>query len=397
MNQAIPPEPGQPGSDAAAPAQRIASLEAENQALRARMAFLLEQVERNHDIMCRHQAFDLEIVSASTFPELIGTIFRTLPVISDLDGVTLSLLDEDDDIVLVMEKLGVDFSAFPQLLFVHEVAELGFAAPKPVAEGEASLPPLPLLGAFDAAVHGARFPASATVSELVLRSVALVPLLRNKRLIGSLNLASSDVTRFTPSLGTDFIKHMASIIAICLENVISNEMLKYIGAEYIIIGHSERRTYHKESDEFIAKKFAVLKEQGLIPVLCIGETEAENEAGKTEEVCARQIDAVLKTQGAAAFEGVVIAYEPVWAIGTGKSATPAQAQAVHKFIRDHIAKADAKIAEQVIIQYGGSVNAGNAAELFTQPDIDGALVGGASLKADAFAVIVKAAEAAKKA
>lgn len=140
----------------------------------------------------------------------------------------------------------------------------------------------------------------------------------------------------------------------------------------------------------------MLKEQGLTPVLCIGETEAENEAGKTEEVCARQIDAVLKTQGAAAFEGVVIAYEPVWAIGTGKSATPAQAQAVHKFIRDHIAKADAKIAEQVIIQYGGSVNAGNAAELFTQPDIDGALVGGASLKADAFAVIVKAAEAAKK-
>ena len=168
----------------------------------------------------------------------------------------------------------------------------------------------------------------------------------------------------------------------------SAEMLKDIGAQYIIIGHSERRTYHKESDELIAKKFAVLKEQGLTPVLCIGETE---------EVCARQIDAVLKTQGAAAFEGVVIAYEPVWAIGTGKSATPAQAQAVHKFIRDHIAKADAKIAEQVIIQYGGSVNAANAAELFAQPDIDGALVGGASLKADAFAVIVKAAEAAKQA
>jgi triosephosphate isomerase (EC 5.3.1.1) len=100
----------------------------------------------------------------------------------------------------------------------------------------------------------------------------------------------------------------------------------------------------------------VLKAAGLIPVLCIGETEAENEAGKTEEVCARQIDAVLETQGAAAFEGVVIAYEPVWAIGTGKSATPAQAQAVHKFIRDHIAKKDAAIAQQVIIQYGGSVN-----------------------------------------
>ena len=229
MNQAIPPDP------------RIASLEAENQALRARMAFLLEQVERNHDIMCRHQAFDLEIVSASTFPELIGTIFRTLPVISDLDGVTLSLLDEDDDIVLVMEKLGVDFSAFPHLLFVHAVAELGFAppAPAPVAKGEAALLPLPLplLGAFDAAVHGPRFPQI----NVPLRSVALVPLLRNKRLIGSLNLASGDVTRFTPALGTDFIKHMASIIAICLENVISNEMLKYIGLTDSLTGVYNRR------------------------------------------------------------------------------------------------------------------------------------------------------------
>ena len=236
MNQAIPPDP------------RIASLEAENQALRARMAFLLEQAERNHDIMCRHQAFDLEIVSASTFPELIGTIFRTLPVISDLDGVTLSLLDEDDDIVLVMEKLGVDFSAFPQLLFVHTVAELGFAAPKPVAEGEAALPPMPLLGAFDAAVHGPRFPQIES-----LRSVALVPLLRNKRLIGSLNLASSDVTRFTPALGTDFVKHMASIIAICLENVISNEMLKYIGLTDSLTGVYNRRYIDRRLLEEIAR------------------------------------------------------------------------------------------------------------------------------------------------
>ena len=237
MNQAIPPDP------------RIASLEAENQALRARMAFLLEQVERNHDIMCRHQAFDLEIVSASTFPELIGTIFRTLPVISDLDGVTLSLLDEDDDIVLVMEKLGVDFSAFPQLLFVHAVAELGFAAPKPLAEGEAPLPASPLLGQFDARVHGPRFPQI----DAPLRSVALVPLLRNKRLIGSLNLASVDVTRFTPSLGTDFIKHMASIIAICLENVISNEMLKYIGLTDSLTGVYNRRYIDRRLLEEIAR------------------------------------------------------------------------------------------------------------------------------------------------
>ncbi|AIR05306.1 Triosephosphate isomerase [Cedecea neteri] len=213
-----------------------------------------------------------------------------------------------------------------------------------------------------------------------------------------------------PTMYLDLAKHAASGSHIILgaQNVdvnlsgaftgeVSADMLKDIGAKYIIIGHSERRTYHAESDEFIAKKFAVLKAAGLVPVLCIGESEAENEAGKTEEVCARQIDAVLKTQGAAAFEGAVIAYEPIWAIGTGKSATPAQAQAVHKFIRDHIAKADAKVAEQVIIQYGGSVNDKNAAELFAQPDIDGALVGGASLKADAFAVIVKAAAEAKKA
>ncbi|KGQ27556.1 triosephosphate isomerase [Gallibacterium anatis] len=176
---------------------------------------------------------------------------------------------------------------------------------------------------------------------------------------------------------------------------ISATMLKDFGAKYIIIGHSERRAYHHESDEFIAQKFAVLKEQDLVPVLCIGESEAENEAGKTEEVCARQIDAVLNTLGAEAFLGAVIAYEPIWAIGTGKSATPAQAQAVHAFIRSHIAKKDAKVAEQVILQYGGSVNDGNAAELFAMPDIDGALVGGASLKAPAFATIVKAAAKAK--
>lgn len=173
------------------------------------------------------------------------------------------------------------------------------------------------------------------------------------------------------------------------------EMLKEFGAKYIIIGHSERRTYHKESDAFIAQKFGVLKEAGLVPVLCIGESEAENEAGQTEAVCARQIDAVIDSLGVEAFNGAVIAYEPIWAIGTGKSATPAQAQAVHAFIRGHIAKKSAAVAEQVIIQYGGSVNDSNAAELFTQPDIDGALVGGASLKAPAFAAIVKAAEKAK--
>ncbi|MBW7984274.1 triose-phosphate isomerase [Enterobacillus tribolii] len=221
-------------------------------------------------------------------------------------------------------------------------------------------------------------------------------------------VAGCEVAIAPPAIYLDMAKHelAGSRIALGAQDTGTNvsgaftgetsvEMLKDVGTKYVIIGHSERRTYHKESDEFIAEKFAVIKEAGLVPVLCIGETEAENAAGKTEEVCARQLDAVLKTMGAQVFKDTVIAYEPVWAIGTGKSATPAQAQAVHKFIRDHIAKHNAEAAASVIIQYGGSVNASNAAELFTQPDIDGALVGGASLKADAFAVIVKAAAQAK--
>ncbi|AWK15025.1 triose-phosphate isomerase [Candidatus Fukatsuia symbiotica] len=177
---------------------------------------------------------------------------------------------------------------------------------------------------------------------------------------------------------------------------ISAEMLKDIGAKYIIIGHSERRSHHRESDEIIAKKFALLKAQDLIPVLCIGESEVENQAGETQGVCAKQLDAVLKTSGDKAFENAVIAYEPLWAIGSGKSATPAEAQRVHKFIRGHIAQKDANSAEKVVIQYGGSVSPANAAELFEQPDIDGALVGAASLKADEFAAIVKAAADAKR-
>ncbi|VEJ09008.1 triose-phosphate isomerase [Actinobacillus delphinicola] len=176
---------------------------------------------------------------------------------------------------------------------------------------------------------------------------------------------------------------------------ISAEMLKDFGVKYVIIGHSERRAYHKESNSFIAEKFATLKKFDMVPVLCIGETAEQNEKGETESVCASQIDAIIDSLGVQALMGAVIAYEPIWAIGTGKSATPAQAQAVHKFIRDHIAQNDKAVAEQVILQYGGSVNDKNAAELFAQPDIDGALVGGASLKAPAFAAIVKAAAKAK--
>ena len=178
---------------------------------------------------------------------------------------------------------------------------------------------------------------------------------------------------------------------------VSPEMLKDLGASHIIIGHSERREYHEESDEFVAKKFAFLKENGLTPVLCIGETEAQNEAGETEAVCARQINAVIKTQGVEALRGAIIAYEPIWAIGTGKAATAEDAQRIHASIRALIAAESAEIAEQVIIQYGGSVKPENAATYFTQPDIDGALVGGASLQAAGFAAIAKAAADAKNA
>ena len=170
---------------------------------------------------------------------------------------------------------------------------------------------------------------------------------------------------------------------------ISSEMLKDFGAKYIIIGHSERRTYHKESDEFVAKKFGALKEAGLVPVLCIGESEAENEAGKTEEVCARQIDAVINALGVEAFNGAVIAYEPIWAIGTGKSASQDDAQKMCKVVRDVVA-ADfgQEVADKVRVQYGGSVKPENVAEYMACPDVDGALVGGASLDPESFLALL---------
>ncbi len=209
-------------------------LETENESLRARLAYLLEQAEQNHSIMCRHQAFDLEIVGAGSFPELIGTIFRSLPAISNLDIVTLSLVDKDADIHTVMDKLGVDFAAFPELIFVDSEAALGFV---PSRREALTGPPKPQLGPYVPGLHQTLFPNAPAG----LQSIAQVPLLRNKRVIGSLNLGSGDSSRFTPALGTDFIEHKASIIAICLENVISNEMLKYIGLTDSLTGVYNRR------------------------------------------------------------------------------------------------------------------------------------------------------------
>ncbi len=173
---------------------------------------------------------------------------------------------------------------------------------------------------------------------------------------------------------------------------IAGSMLKEYDCEYAIVGHSERRSIYGESDEMVAERFAAARRNGLKPILCVGELLEERESGVTEAVVGRQIDAVIKLEGIQAFADAVIAYEPVWAIGTGKTASPQQAQDVHQFIRGKLAALDATIAENIVIQYGGSVNAANANELFGMPDIDGGLIGGASLKPEDFLAICRAAD-----
>ncbi|TXH67073.1 MAG: triose-phosphate isomerase [Thiothrix sp.] len=173
---------------------------------------------------------------------------------------------------------------------------------------------------------------------------------------------------------------------------VSAPMLLEVGCKYVIVGHSERRSLFGEKDADTARKFAAARKQGLIPILCLGESLAEREAGETETVVARQLDAVLELEGVQALSDAVIAYEPVWAIGTGKTATPEQAQAVHAFIRQRIAAHDADIAAKLQILYGGSVKGANAAELFAMQDIDGGLIGGASLDAQDFLKICQAGQ-----
>jgi len=168
-------------------------------------------------------------------------------------------------------------------------------------------------------------------------------------------------------------------------------MVKDFGCRYVLIGHSERRELFAESNADTATKVAAALAADVTPMLCVGETLAEREADTTEQVVGEQLDAVLNEVGIAAFKRIVIAYEPVWAIGTGKTASPEQAQAVHAFIRGRLAQADADVAAQSRVLYGGSVKAANAQELFQQPDIDGGLVGGASLLADEFVAICQAA------
>jgi triosephosphate isomerase len=174
---------------------------------------------------------------------------------------------------------------------------------------------------------------------------------------------------------------------------VSSAMLRDIGCKYVIVGHSERRQIYREDDALVARKFLAVQQQKLTPILCVGETLEEREKSETEQVVARQLDAVLAVAGIGALTQAVVAYEPVWAIGTGKNATPEQAQAVHAFIRGRFARQDANIGGAIRILYGGSVKAANAGELFGMPDVDGGLVGGASLKGEEFMRICGAARA----
>ncbi|HEY9017472.1 triose-phosphate isomerase [Thiomicrospira sp.] len=218
-------------------------------------------------------------------------------------------------------------------------------------------------------------------------------------------LDSVDVAVCPPSVYIDYVKQTIgkSSIAVGGQNMadvaeqgaftgeVTALMLKDVGCGYVIVGHSERRTLYGETDEQVANKVAIALAEGLTPILCVGETLQEREANITEQVVGSQMQAVLDKVGVKDFAKVVVAYEPVWAIGTGMTASPQQAQDVHAFIRGLVAKHDAAVAEGLIIQYGGSVKPENAKELFCQTDIDGGLIGGASLNAVDFLAICEAA------
>ena len=171
---------------------------------------------------------------------------------------------------------------------------------------------------------------------------------------------------------------------------VSAAMLREFSCKYALVGHSERRTLYGESDEMVARKFITAQKAGITPILCVGETLVEREANATDSVVGRQLDKVIELAGIAALENSVLAYEPVWAIGTGKTASAEQAQEVHAFIRKRVANHNSGLASKLLILYGGSVKASNAAQLLIMPDVDGGLIGGASLVAEEFLAICRA-------
>jgi triosephosphate isomerase len=236
-------------------------------------------------------------------------------------------------------------------------------------------------------MHG----SSATIERLL---DALIPL----------NLAQTEVVLFPPvaylSVVVERVK--GSAIAVGAQNIhaessgaftgeVAAEMVKDLGATYVLVGHSERRRLFGETDAIVAQKYAAALRAGLVPILCVGETLLDRDAGRAEHVVMTQLDAVTQTSGVTTLRQAMIAYEPVWAIGTGRSATPADAQLMHGAIRARIRTMDATVAEGLPILYGGSITDGNAAAIFAGADVDGGLVGGASLNAGQFVNICKAA------
>lgn len=216
-----------------------------------------------------------------------------------------------------------------------------------------------------------------TIDVLVLPPFPYLDRLRPRMKAASLRLGAQDLSAHADGAFT---------------GEVSGGMLADVGAEYVLVGHSERRQYHGESSDLVAAKFEAARMAGLAPVLCVGESLDQREAAETEAVVGRQIDAVLSRCGASGFAAAVVAYEPVWAIGTGLVATPEQAQQVHAFIRARLARHDATIAGRIQILYGGSMKPQNASDLLACEDIDGGLIGGASLNADEFLAIAAIAK-----
>jgi len=236
-------------------------------------------------------------------------------------------------------------------------------------------------------------------------------LLANQALIAALEETATKCSDIDVAVCPPFI-YLPQVVGLCTTNRIhvgaqnisdqekgaftgevSGEMLRDLDVGFVLVGHSERRAIYGETNEVVASKVNKALEKGLIPVLCVGETLAQRQSGEMNTVIEAQVLAVLESASIQAFAQVVIAYEPVWAIGTGETATPEQAQEVHAFIRGLLAQHDSSIAARTTILYGGSVNASNADQLFAMPDVDGGLVGGASLKAADFSEICRAAQA----
>lgn len=218
------------------------TLESENLQLRYDLAQLLKQARHNEKIIRRHQQLDLKFIGAASFLDLVDSIFQTLPLSSDLDVVTLSLIDPDYDIRRILVDLNIPLSEFPHLLFLQEEAELGELLHQLHS---------PVLGPYAEELHGAMFPEPV----IIPHSVAIVPLVRNHKLIGTLNLGSFQAERFTPSMATDLIEHLASIVTICIENVINNERLKYIGLTDPLTGVNNRRYIERRLQEEIGRAY----------------------------------------------------------------------------------------------------------------------------------------------